>query len=47
MKFKAIVFAVSIFGATLFITSNPDNNDKNEIQKTAVDMRKIKIPTHG
>ena len=48
MKIKAILFAVSIFGATLFVTSNPDNNDnKNEIQKTAVDTRLIKIPAAG
>ncbi len=48
MKIKAILFAVSIFGATLFVTSNQDNNDnKNEIHKTAVDIRKIKIPAAG
>ncbi|MGB7784733.1 MAG: hypothetical protein WBL27_01410 [Salinimicrobium sp.] len=48
MKIKAILFAVSIFGATLFVTSNQDNNDKkNEIQKTAVDRRLIKIPSNG
>ncbi|MFV8839349.1 hypothetical protein [Salinimicrobium soli] len=47
MKIKAILFAVSIFGATLFVTSTTDNNDKNEIQKTAVDKTKIKIPAAG
>lgn len=47
MKFKALIFAVSIFGATLFVTSTPDNNDKNEIQKQAVDKRLIKVPAAG
>ncbi len=48
MKFKAIIFAASIFGATLFVTTTPDNNDKkDEIQKQAVDTRTIRVPTHG
>ena len=48
MKFKAIIFAASIFGATLFVTTTPDNNDKkDEIQKQAVDKTKIKVPTYG
>lgn len=48
MKIKAILFAVSIFGATLFVTSNQDNNDnKHEIQKQAVDKTLIKIPSAG
>ena len=48
MKIKALFLAVSIFGATFFVTSTSDNdNNKNEIQKTAVDRRLIKIPTNG
>ena len=48
MKIKALLFAVSIFGATFFVTSTTnDNDDKNEIEKTAVDKRKIRIPTYG
>ena len=47
MKIKAILFAVSIFGATLFVTSNTDNDNKNEIQKQAVDKTLIKIPAAG
>ena len=48
MKFKALIFAVSIFGATLFVTSTPDNdNKKDEIQKQAVDKRLIKVPAAG
>ena len=48
MKFKAIIFAVSIFGATLFVTSTPDNDSKkDEIKKQALDRRLIKIPTNG
>ena len=47
MKIKAILFAVSIFGATLFVTSNTDNDNKNEIKKQAVDTRLIKVPTNG
>ena len=48
MKIKAILFAASIFGATLFVTSTPHNNDnKDEIQKQAVDKRLIKIPRNG
>ncbi len=48
MKIKAIIFAATIFGATLFATSNIDNNDnKDEIQKQAVDRRLIKIPSNG
>jgi hypothetical protein len=47
MKIKAILFAVSIFGATLFVTSNTENDNKNEIQKQAVDKRKIKVPAAG
>ena len=46
MKIKAILFAVSIFGATFFVTSNTEN-DKNDIQKQAVETRKIKVPTNG
>jgi hypothetical protein len=47
MKIKALFLAVSIFGATLFVTSNTDNDNKNEVQKTAVDTRTIKVPTNG
>ena len=47
MKIKAILFAVSIFGATFFATSNTENDDQNEIQKTAVDTRLIRVPTNG
>ena len=47
MKIKAILFAVSIFGATLFVTSNQDNDNKNEIRKQAVDRSSIKVPTNG
>lgn len=47
MKIKAILFAVSIFGATLFVTTNNDNDNKNEIQKQAVDKRTIKVPVNG
>ena len=47
MKIKAILFAVSIFGATLFVTNNNDNDNKDEIQKQAVDTRTIKIPAAG
>lgn len=48
MKIKAILFAVSIFGATLFVTSTTDNNDnKDEIQKQAVDKRTIRVPSAG
>ena len=48
MKIKAIIFAASIFGATFFATSNIDNNDnQNEIKKTAVDTRTIRVPAAG
>jgi hypothetical protein len=47
MKIKALFLAVSIFGATLFVTSNTDNDNKNDIKKTAVDRRTIKVPTNG
>ena len=48
MKIKAFILAASILGATYFVTSTPENNVKdNDIQKTAVDKRKIRIPTHG
>ena len=47
MKIKAILLAASIFGATFFVTSTTDNDNNNEVQKTAVDMRKIKIPAAG
>ena len=48
MKIKAIIFAASIFGATLFVTTTPDHNDnKEEIQKQAVDRRTIRVPTNG
>ena len=46
MKIKALFLAVSIFGATFFATTTSDN-DKNEIKKTAVDTRTIKIPVNG
>lgn len=48
MKIKAILFAVSIFGASFFVTSTPENNSNNdEIKEQAMDKRLIKIPTHG
>ena len=48
MKFKALIFAVSIFGATLFVTSTPDNDiKKDEIKKQADDKRTIRIPPAG
>lgn len=47
MKIKAILFAVSIFGATFFVTSNTENDNKNEIQKQAVDKTTIRIPAAG
>ena len=47
MKIKAILLAASIFGATFFVTSTTDNDNNNEVQKTAVDVRKIKIPAAG
>jgi len=48
MKIKAILFAAAIFGATFFVTSTTDNNNNNDqIQKQAVDVRLIKIPTNG
>jgi hypothetical protein len=48
MKIKAIIFAASIFGATFFVTTTPDNNDKkDEIQKQAVDKRLIRVPSNG
>ncbi|SOC80064.1 hypothetical protein SAMN06296241_1608 [Salinimicrobium sediminis] len=47
MKIKAVLLAVSIFGATFFVTSTTDNDNKNEIKKTAVDRRLIKIPAAG
>ena len=47
MKIKALFLAVSIFGATFFVTSNTENDNKNEIEKTAVDKRTIRIPSHG
>ena len=47
MKIKALFLAVSIFGATFFVTSTTDNDNNKEVQKTAVDMRKIKIPVNG
>ena len=47
MKIKAILFAVSIFGATFFVTSTTENDNKNEIQKQAVDKRLLKIPSAG
>ena len=48
MKIKAILFAASIFGATFFVTSTTnENDDKNEIQKTAVDRRTIRVPAAG
>jgi hypothetical protein len=48
MKIKALFLAVSIFGATFFVTSNTDNDKNNDtVKKQAVDMRKIKIPVNG
>ena len=47
MKIKAVLLAVSIFGATFFVTSTSNNDNKDEIKKTAVDTRKIKIPAAG
>jgi hypothetical protein len=48
MKFKAILFAAAIFGATFFVTSTTDNNSNNDqIQKQAVDRTMLKIPTNG
>jgi hypothetical protein len=47
MKIKALFLAVSIFGATFFVTSNTDNDNKNEVKKTAVDKRLLKIPSAG
>jgi hypothetical protein len=48
MKFKALLLAVSIFGATFFVTSTTtDNDNKDEIKKTAVDKRTIKVPPAG
>ena len=47
MKIKALFLAVSIFGATFFVTSNTENDKKDDIKKTAVDMRKIKVPAAG
>ncbi len=35
MKIKALFLAVSIFGATFFVTSNTDNDNKNEVQKNS------------
>ena len=47
MKIKAVLLAVSIFGATFFVTSSTDNDNKNDIKKTAVDTRTIRVPTNG
>ena len=48
MKFKALIFAATIFGATFYVTSTPENHEnKDEIQKQAVDRRKIKVPAAG
>lgn len=48
MKIKAILFAAAIFGATFFVTSTTENDNNNDpIQKTAVDKRTIRVPTHG
>ena len=48
MKIKAILFAAAIFGATLFVTSGPTNDNHNDpIQKQAVEKAKIKIPYGG
>ena len=48
MKLKAVLFSAAIFGATFFVTSTTDNdNNKDEIQKQAVDRRLIKVPTNG
>lgn len=47
MKIKAVLLAVSIFGATFFVTSSTDNDKKNDIKKTAVDTRTIRVPTNG
>ena len=46
MKIKAILFAVSIFGASFFVTSSTEN-ETNEIQKQAVDKTLIRVPTNG
>lgn len=48
MKIKAILFAAAIFGATLFVTSAPENDNNNDpIQKQAVEKATIRIPTSG
>lgn len=48
MKIKALLLAVSIFGATFFVTSTTtDNDNKDEIKKTAVDKRLIRVPPAG
>ncbi|WP_169578562.1 hypothetical protein [Salinimicrobium terrae] len=47
MKIKALFLAVSIFGATFFVTSTSDNDNNNEVKKTAVDKRTIKVPAAG
>lgn len=47
MKIKAVLLAVSIFGATFFVSTTTDNDQKNDIKKSAVDTRTIRVPTHG
>lgn len=47
MKIKAILFAVSIFGATFFVTYPTQNDNNDQIQKQAVDKRTIRIPSAG
>ena len=48
MKLKAILFAAAIFGATLFVSYEPQNDNNNDpIQKQAVEKAKIKIPYGG
>ena len=47
MKIKALFLAVSMFGATFFVTSTSDNAKKDDIKKTAVDVRTIKVPAAG
>ena len=47
MKIKAVLLAVSIFGATFFVSTTTNDDHKNDIKKTAIDARAIKIPTNG
>lgn len=47
MKTKKYLLAVAIFGGVLFTASATNIIDLNDQQKTEIDGKKVKVPSHG